>query len=141
MFKVGQKVWCVIYGTGVVTAVDDERFDDTYSVFVKFQNNDDLHINYTSDGKPYAEGNVTLFPYPVEIVKAATKPSINWSHVSEDFQWLAMDEGGLHHLFAEKPEPVVLEWAADALYIKAEHFASFTPGTCSWCDSLVKRPE
>ena len=76
-----------------------------------------------------------------EVGQKTTKPSIDWSHVSEDFQYLAMDEDGLHHLFAEKPEPVVLEWAANGRYIHAEYFASFTPGTCNWCDSLVKRPE
>ena len=137
MFKVGQKVICKNYGEGVVSGVCSEYQD--YPVVVEFLKGG--WEDYTADGRVCAEGNITLFPYSVEIVKAITKPSIDWSHVSEDFQWLAMDEGGLHHLFAEKPEPVVLEWAADALYIKAEHFASFTPGTCSWCDSLVKRPE
>lgn len=138
MFKLNQKVWCVIYGAGIVTEINHVS-EGVYPVEVKF-NNGRSGI-YTNDGKYYAEGNITLFPYPVEIVKAFTKPSIDWSHVSEDFQYLAMDDGGLHHLFAEKPEPVVLEWAANALYIHAEHFASFTPGTCNWCDSLVKRPE
>ena len=56
MFKVVQKVWCLIYGQGVVTEVDDDyidedRIEDTYSVFVKFQNHDDsLSISYTTDG-------------------------------------------------------------------------------------------
>ena len=70
-----------------------------------------------------------------------TKPSINWEHVDGVFQYLAMDENGLHHLFAEKPEPVVLEWATNALYTHAEQFASFIHGTCNWKDSLVERPE
>ena len=139
MFKIGQEVWCAIHGAGVVAEVDGESTVGSYSVIVKF--NDDLAVSYTADGKYFVEGNVTLFPYPVEIVKTtAVKPSIDWSHVSENFQYLAMDEDGSHHLFAEKPEPIVLEWAADALYIQAEHFASFTPGTCDWKDSLVERP-
>lgn len=141
MFKVGQKVWCVIYGTGVVTTVDDERFDDTYSVFVKFQNNDDLHINYTSDGKPYAEGNVTLFPYPVEIVKAATKPSINWSHVSPEYNYLAQDADGYGYLCGKEPSRNTTIWGMESLYISATTFTSYIPGTCDWKDSLVKRPE
>ena len=141
MFKVGQKVWCAIYGAGVVKRIRQEAEVD-YTVVVVFNRNDDEKVvTYTSDGKYYVEGNVMLCPYPVEIVKATTKPSIDWSHVSEDFQYLAMDEGGLHHLFSEKPEPVVLEWAANGRYIHAEYFASFTPGTCDWRDSLVKRPE
>ena len=139
MFKVGQKVWCAIYGAGVVTEVYVEVFPGSHNIIVEFS--DSLSSSYTSDGKYYTEGNITLFPYPVEIVKAITKPSIDWSHVSEEFQYLAMDEEGLHSLFAEKPEPVVLEWAANGRYIHAEYFASFVPGTCDWKDSLVKRPE
>ena len=137
MFKIGQKVWCAICGAGVVTEVDGESTVG-YSVNVRFT--DDLTTSYTADGKYFVEGIVTLFPYPVEIVKAITKPSIDWSHVSEDFQWLAMDSRGLHHLFAEKPKPISEKWMTHALYIYAKHFASFTPGTCNWEDSLVKRP-
>ena len=106
-----------------------------------FNCNDGHTATYTNDGKYHNEGNVTLFSYPIEIVKAITKPSIDWDHVSEDLRYLAMDSGGLHHLFAEKPEPMSVEWTTHALYIYAEHFASFTPGTCDWRDSLVKRPD
>ena len=142
MFKVGQKVWCVIYGEGTVVSEIQDAGRGVYPVLVVFKSKSNKNVmRYTEDGKYYSDGNVTLFPYPVNITKAITKPSIDWSHVSENFQYLAMDEGGSHHLFAEKPEPIVLEWAADAPYIRAEHFASFTPGTCNWLDSLVKRPE
>ena len=137
MFEKDQKVWCAIYGAGVVARISQEG--TTYSVIVGFDN--ERTVSYTSDGKYHETSNVTLFPYPVEIVKAtAVKPSIDWDHVSEDFQYLAMDSGGLHHLFAEEPEPIAVEWTTHALYIYAEHFASFTPGTCDWRDSLVKRP-
>ena len=139
MFKVGQKVWCLIFGQGVVAEVDDEDSPGSYCIDAKFK--DDLSASYTSDGKVFAEGNITLFPYPIEVVKATVKPSIDWSHVSEDFQYLAMDSGGLHHLFVEKPDPIAVEWTTYALYIYAEHFTSFTPGTCDWRDSLVKRPD
>ena len=138
MFKKGQKVWCLIYGQGVVVEVDGENACRGYDIIVKF--NDDFSINYTSDGKYCVEGNVTLFPHPVEVVKSITKPSIDWNHVSEDFQYLAMDSGGLHHLFAEKPEPTNVEWLTHALYIYAGHFASLIHGTCNWRDSLVERP-
>ena len=137
MFKVNQKVWCATYGAGVVEEIHQEC-GLTYPILVKFN---DLSLDYTADGRVYAEGNITLFPYPVEIVKATTKPSIDWSHVSEDFQYLAMDSGGLHHLFAEKPEPTDVEWGTHARYIYAGHFASLIHGTCNWRDSLVKRFE
>ena len=141
MFKVNQNVWCAIYGAGVVKRIRQNEGVD-YPVVVVFNRNDDENvITYTADGKYHEAGNVTLFTYPIEITKAVTKPSIEWSHVSEDFQYLAMDSGGLHHLFAEKPEPIAVEWTTHALYIYAEHFASFTPGTCDWKDSLVERPD
>ena len=79
MFKKGQTVWCLIYGQGVVTEVDEDyidedRIEDTYSVFVKFQNNDDhFNISYTTDGRYCLESNVTLFPYPVKIVPDIAK--------------------------------------------------------------------
>ena len=136
MFKVNQTVWCAIYGKGVVT---DIREGDTYSIRVKFS--DKLSALYTSEGKYHVAGIVTLFPYPVEIVKATTKPSIDWSHVSEDYKYLAMDEDGLHHLYVERPILKPSQWATNDLYINAGHFASFIPGTCDWKGSLVKRPE
>lgn len=140
MFKKDQKVWCLIYGQGVVTDVDSKRTEETYPVYVGFQKDGELHISYTADGRFHNQGNVTLFPYPVEIVKATTKPSIDWDHVSKKFQYLAMDSGGLHYLFTEKPDPIIVGWTSPALYIYAEHFASFSAGTCHWRDSLVKRP-
>ena len=137
MFTENQKVWCTIYGEGIVQRIRQQS-GVKYPVIVGFDNG--RTTGYTSDGKYHEISNVTLFPYPVEIVKA-TKPSIDWSHVSEDFQYLAMDSGGLHHLFAEKPEPIDVEWTTHALYICPEHFTSFTPGTCDWRGSLVKRPD
>lgn len=140
MFEKDQKVWCAIYGAGVVKRIRQEARED-YPVVVVFNRNDDENVaTYTSDGKYNVEGNVTLFPYPVEIVKAVTKPSIDWSHVSPEYNYLGMDETGLHHLFAEEPIPDSDEWTTSDLYIYANHFASFTPGTCDWKDSLVKRP-
>lgn len=136
MFQVNQKVWCAIYGAGVVAGIRQEGA--AYPVVVKF--NVGRTVAYTRDGKYGAEGNITLFPYPVEIVRAKVKPSIDWSHVSEDYQYLAMDESGLHHLFAEEPIPDSDEWTTSDLYIYANHFASFKAGTCHWRDSLVKRP-
>ena len=70
MFTTGQKVWCLIYGQGVVAEVDNKRFEDTYPVLVKFWNSDDFIISYTTDGKFHNQGNITLFPYPVEVIKS-----------------------------------------------------------------------
>lgn len=137
MFKKDQKVWCAMFGEGVVTEIHHES-EGAYRVVASFKGGN--VATYTTDGKYSVNSNVTLFPYPVEIVKAITKPSIDWDHVSEKFQYLAMESGGLHYLFTEKPDPISVGWTTPALYIYAEHFASFSAGTCHWRDSLVKRP-
>ena len=142
MFSKGQTVWCLIYGQGVVTDVDNERTKETYSVFVKFQNYDELHISYTADGRFHNQGNVTLFPYPVEVVKSVTKPSIDWSHVSPEYNYLAQDSNGQGYLCGKKPQRMDYAWdMGPSPYIRATTFTSYTPGTCDWKDSLVKRPD
>ena len=138
MFEKDQKVWCLIFGQGVVAEVDDENSPGSYCIDVKFK--DDLSISYTSDGKVYAEGNVTLFPHPVEVVKSVTKPSIDWSHVSSEYNYLAQDSDGEGYLCGEKPLRVKSGWSAETPYIRATAFTSYEPGTCDWRDSLVKRP-
>ena len=71
MFQVNQKVWCAIYGAGVVKRIRQES-GVKYPVVVVFNRNDVVTYTYTNDGKYHVEGNVTLFTYPVEITKAAT---------------------------------------------------------------------
>ena len=136
MFKVGQKVWCLIYGQGVVAEVDDDS-PGGYCIEVIF--NDKL-FQYTSDGKHFAEGNVTLFPYPVEVIKSVTKPSIDWSHVSPEYNYLAQDSNGKGYLCGKEPSRHTYSWSMEAPYIRATTFTSYAPGTCDWTDSLVERP-
>ena len=139
MFEKGQKVWCLIYGQGVVAEVDGENACRGYNIIVKF--NDDFSINYTSDGKYCVEGNVTLFPHPVEVIKSVTKPSIDWSHVSSEYNYLVQDSDGEGYLCGEEPSRVKSGWNARSPYISATAFTSYEPGTCDWRNSLVKRPE
>ena len=139
MFIENQTVWCAMFGKGVVARINPKGAK--FPVVVNFGGL--MERCYSLDGRfeqLYAT-QPTLFPYPIEIVKKIAKPSIDWNHVSEDFQYLAMDSGGLHHLFVEKPDPIAVEWTTHALYIYAGHFASFSAGTCHWRDSLVKRPD
>ena len=141
MFKVNQKVWCAIYGAGVVKRIRQEAEVD-YPVVVVFNRNDDENVvTYTADGKYHEAGNVTLFTYPVEITKAVTKPSIDWSHVNENFKWLAMDADGTFYIYTDKPLQGNRHWTTNLTCTPAVRFASFTPGTCDWRDSLVKRPD
>ena len=138
MFKVGQKVWCLIYGQGVVAEVDDDS-PGGYCIEVIFNNS--LSVYYTSDGKHFAEGNTVLFPYPVEVVKSVTKPSIDWSHVSPEYNYLAQDSNGKGYLSSKEPSCHTYSWSMETPYIRATTFTSYEPGTCNWKDSLVKRPE
>ena len=144
MFTLGQTVWCLIYGQGVVTDVDSKRTEETYPVFVKFQNYGELHISYTLEGKFHSQGNITLFPYPVEVVKAITKPTINWDHVAPKYKYFSEDSEGNAFLYEEEP---YVATGASAWYaqsnevVEANGFASYTKGTCDWKDSLIERPE
>ena len=146
MFEKGQKVWCAIYGAGVVKRIREEEEEEEeeevdYPVIVVFNRNGDENVvSYTADGKYHEAGNVTLFPHPIEITKAVTKPSIDWNHVNENFQYLAMDADGESYLYTDKPQQGEQQWIGRPRLAAATHFASFTPGTCNWRDSLVKRP-
>ena len=141
MFKPNQKVWCLVYGQGVVTEIRHEG--TTYPVEVVFNCNDErtLSVDYTSDGKYYVGGNVTLFPHPVEVVKVATKPSIDWSHVSPEYNYLAQDKNGDGYLCGKEPSRHTSAWDMESPYLSATTFTSYEPGSCDWKVSLVKRPE
>ncbi len=139
MFVKDQNVWCAIYGAGIVKRIRQES-GVKYPVVVVFNRNDDeIVVTYTLDGKYHVEGNVTLFTYLVEIVKATTKPSIDWSHVSSEYNYLIQDSDGEGYLFGEKPTRVSMAWNMETP-IRATAFTSYVPGTCDWEDSLVKRP-
>ena len=140
MFKVGQKVWCVMYGAGVVTG--DHSEDTNYPIEVRFGG---VLGYYTLDGKyrTYAT-QPTLFPYPVEIVKKVVKPSIDWDHVAPKYKYFSEDSEGNAFLYEEEPYVAI---GASAWYarsnevVEANGFASYVKGTCDWKDSLIERPD
>ena len=139
MFKKGQQVWCVIFGEGVVSRLVDGPF----SVVVEFLNGEEEP--YTSTGHFFRRvRNQSLFPYPVKIVQdesVVTKPSIDWSHVSPEYNYLAQDSSGQGYLCGKKPQRMDYAWdMRPSPYIRATTFTSYVPGTCDWKDSLVKRP-
>lgn len=71
-----------------------------------------------------------------------TKPSIDWSHIADEYKWLAVDECG--HVYVYDTEPFVFDdyWKIkDGLAERCTILKSFKAGTCDWKDSLVKRPE
>ena len=143
MFKVNQKVWCLIYGQGVITEVDSKRTEETYPVLAKFQNNDDIIISYTADGKFHNQGNITLFPYPVEVVKAVTKPSIDWTQIKDEYKWLAVDVNGCAYVYENEPnnDGSAYWCSSGTTYFHVNGLVSYSRGTCDWEDSLIERPK
>ena len=138
MFEVGQKVWDVTGDEGVVCCIHK---DHPYPVVVKFGNGNER--TYNTDGKSVKiNKNPSLYPYPVEIVKKITKPSINWEHVRIEYKFLAQDADGRAYLFIEKPESDGNYWmTSEGKWSSANSHVSYTPGTCDWKDSLVARQE
>ena len=140
-FYVGQKVWCVLFGEGVVA----QSTHDMYPVKVKFKTGDVR--TYTREGYMYINcRNQSLFHRPVKIVQdeSAAKPSINWSHVKDKYKWLAVNANGGADVFENEPkvDAVAAYWYnPKGGCNKVNGLASYEPGTCDWCDSLVKRPE
>jgi len=69
-----------------------------------------------------------------------TKPSIDWSDVTEGWNWLAVDANGRARVSADKPEFGAFLWSCGSNFSNARAFASYRPGTCDWRDSLICRP-
>ena len=138
-FHVGQRVWCVIFGEGVVA----EIACGVYPVKVRFENGE-VDI-YTGEGHILSRGNRTLFHHPVKIVQdeSAIKPSIDWSHVKDKYKWLSVNANGSADVYED--EPKVGEcgywYNPKECGYKVNGLASYTPGTCDWQDALVKRPD
>ena len=137
MFKVGQKVWCAMFGEGEVTKILTSN--TCYPVEVSFGGS--VPELYTLDGKFHSWTNQTLFLYPVEIVKKVTKPCINWEHVDSKFKYLAEDSCGAAFVYEEKPFIALTSWGIQGGDVVEAHvFVSYVKGTCNWKESLVKRP-
>lgn len=74
---------------------------------------------------------------PIPIIK----PSINWDHVSTEYNWLAVDSDGDAFLYKNKPYMADRGWSYNitrAASVRA--FSSYSRGNVPWQDSLVGRP-
>lgn len=138
MFKVGQTVWDILHGEGTVLRADETY---TYPVHVKLTNGKEA--SYTLDGRYFEDHAIpALYPYHVEITKKVTKPSVNWEHVSSEFNYLAEDADGGVFLYEDKPYTSTETWMVDNGDITEAHvLASYLKGTCDWKESLIKRPD
>ena len=140
-FYVGQRVWCAILGEGVVA----ETAHDVYPVKVRFENGE--VESYTSeDHWAVRHGNRALFHNPVKIVQdeSATKPSIDWSLVKEDYKWLSVDKDGSAYVSTHEPMRNGTNYWYSPIkgdFSQVNWLVSYSRGTCQWEDSLVKRPK
>lgn len=115
MFKVGQKVFDIVRGEGVVTYIEE---DAEYPVYVKFDG--DEEEDYTADGK-YRKDHAfpSLYTYKPKIVKAEE---------TEDCFIATFEQGDLVQVkFVGSEEIhdtvfVVEKETKDALYMKGNHF-------------------
>ena len=81
-------------------------------------------------------------------IKPDTPDSIDWSHVSPEYKWMARNPCGLAQLFRDKPwvDPSCESWMVEEYYHNtrrgqcASVFSSYQQGTVDWKDSLVERP-
>lgn len=76
---------------------------------------------------------------------ATVKPSIDWSHVSTAYRFLAVDDDGFAHLYMTRPILRGGDWEDPndrKVYApRASTFASYKRGDCHHSESLVERPE
>lgn len=77
------------------------------------------------------------------------KPSINWEHVRDRYNYLSRDENGEWYFWEKRPlmdgelagywykesDDGSCMWRASDIHL----FASFKPGNCDWKDSLISR--
>ena len=102
MFKVGQEVWCLLYGKGKVVQVDNT---DDYPIKIEFDNADCQC--YTRDGTYYVDCNRTLF-FSEPKIEAQEFPS---KYVGETVFLVHIEYG-----YSEGPFKITKE---DAYYIYA----------------------
>jgi len=75
---------------------------------------------------------------------AVQKPSIDWSHVSPEYRFLAVDDDEGAHFYKHLPFLRAGDWEDSTdrkIYApRAETFASYKRGDCHYSESLVERP-
>ena len=116
MFRVGQKVWDVVRGEGVVT--DILKWEE-YPVIVEFDGEEEE--SYTTDGK-YREDYAipSLYPYEPKIVKADGNEDTPFISVFEKGDLVQVKFIGSEEI--HDTVFVVEKETKDAIYMKGNHF-------------------
>lgn len=69
-----------------------------------------------------------------------SRPSIDWSAVDSQYQWLATDSDGKCYLYEKCPTAECGAWVRGGDVCVTKGFSSLQPGACNWTESLVERP-
>ena len=142
MFIENQTVWCAMFGKGVVARINPKGAK--FPVVVNFGGLMERCYSLEGNYEQLYATQPTLFPYPIEIVKKVTKPSIDWDHVAPKYKYLSEDSDGIAFLYDEEPyvaSDASVWYAQSDEVVEVNGFASYTKGTCDWKDSLIKRPD
>ena len=142
MFIENQTVWCAMFGKGVVARISHKGAK--FPVVVNFGGLMERCYSLEGEYEQLYATQPTLFPYPIEIVKKITKPSINWDHVAPKYKYLSEDSEGNAFLYEEEPyvaTDAFVWYAQSDEVVEAIGFISYTPGTCDWRASLISRPD
>lgn len=107
-------------------------------------------IEWFSGGRWVVRGEgFMLYPkttYRVRPKPEPTKDSIDWSHVSDEINFVARDDSSGDSLWGYSKRPDWFNrtesWRTDnGLMVEMNAFASYKRGTCEAKDSLLVRPE
>ena len=87
-FKVGDKVTCIVKGSGVVEEIVDNL---TYPIIVRFCNSSFFKESYTYDGRFLNTGNITLLQGHVNLdeIIPKNKPIVNFT--KGELVWVSDD--------------------------------------------------
>lgn len=74
-----------------------------------------------------------------------TYPSVDWTPIHKDYQWLAKYSNGNGLFFTTEPsmDHSIERWVyfGGGKDCRADLLSSYKPGSCNWRESLVRRPK
>lgn len=93
---------------------------------------------------PKPEWDFSKYEYRIAPPEPKVPDTIDWSHVSPEFKFMARNESGKAWIYNNAPRPVDgawRVWRSIDFFLQAENFASYKRGTVEWHESLVERPQ
>lgn len=116
----------------------DEKKDIVYSFYMEKEN-----LQFSWHGRDWKNTLSPSWSHVLFYRTAPKKPEINWDHVSDKYNYLAMDRNKDAFLYdsmpvIETPNPNWRHHGSSFVGVKV--LKSYIPGTCDWKESIVTRP-